>query len=98
MKRIACCLLVLACAPAVVAVPAGGELPVGDEGDDGVSRLSLQDGGRIGEIAGGEGPHEIAVSVDSRIAVVDTVAWRVGGDRETGNRPGAPGIVPGAGA
>lgn len=98
MKRIACCLLVLACAPAVVAAPAGGELPVGNEGDDGVSRLSLQDGRRIGEIAGGEAPHEIAVSAGGRIAVVDAAAWRVVGDRETGNRPDAPGIIPGAGA
>lgn len=47
-----------------------GELLVGNKSDDTVWRLSLEDGSRLGEIASGQGPHEIAVSPDGRLAVV----------------------------
>ncbi len=53
-----------------MAASAHGELLVGNKSDDTVWRLSLEDGRRLGEITSGAGPHEIAVSADSRIAIV----------------------------
>lgn len=47
-----------------------GELLVGNKSDDTVWRLSLEDGRRLGEIASGEGPHEIVVAADGRRAIV----------------------------
>lgn len=56
----------------LIAAPAfaQGELLVGNKSDDTVWRLSLADGRKLGEIASGQGPHEIAVSPDRRIAIV----------------------------
>lgn len=51
-------------------VSAQGELLVGNKRDDTVWRLSLEDGRRLGEVASGAGPHEIAVAADGRSAVV----------------------------
>lgn len=69
MKRIA--LFLGASLSAVsLAAAAQGELLVGNKSDDTVWRLSLEDGRRLGEIASGEGPHEIAVSADGRTAIV----------------------------
>lgn len=50
--------LLLAATPAFAA----GELLVGNKSDDTVWRLSLDDGRKLGEIASGQGPHEIAVA------------------------------------
>ncbi|WP_167285167.1 YncE family protein [Marilutibacter alkalisoli] len=49
---------------------AAGELLVGNKSADTVWRLSLEDGRRIGTVATGVAPHEIAVSPDGRRAVV----------------------------
>lgn len=60
-----------ACVCAVsFAAAAHGELLVGNKSDNTVWRLDLEDGSRLGEIASGQGPHEIAVSPDGRIAIV----------------------------
>ena len=60
-----------AAAAAVDAADAGaGQLLVGNKSAASVWRLSMADGSRLGEAATGEGPHEIAVSPDGRIAVV----------------------------
>ena len=69
MKRLALLLgLPLALLPWTAS--AHGELLVGNKSDNTVWRLSLEDGRRLGEIASGEGPHEIAVSADDSIAIV----------------------------
>jgi DNA-binding beta-propeller fold protein YncE len=62
----------LAWLPVLLAAPAwaGGVLLVGNKSADTVWRLDLEDGRRLGEIASGEGPHEIAVSPDGRTALV----------------------------
>ena len=65
MKRFA---LLLCMFPLVAS--AHGELLVGNKSDDTIWRLSLQDGSRLGEIASGSGPHEIAVTADGRTAIV----------------------------
>ncbi|MBC7990570.1 MAG: YncE family protein [Luteimonas sp.] len=46
------------------------ELLVGNKSDDTVWRIGLEDGRKLGEFATGQGPHEIAVSADQRIALV----------------------------
>lgn len=69
MKRLALCLALLT-ATVPWAASANGELLVGNKSDDTVWRLSLEDGRRLGEVASGAGPHEIAVSADGRIAIV----------------------------
>ncbi|MBP6798047.1 MAG: beta-propeller fold lactonase family protein [Luteimonas sp.] len=69
MKRFALCLLLLS-GTVPCAAAANGELLVGNKSDDTVWRLSLEDGRKLGEVASGAGPHEIAVSADGRIAIV----------------------------
>jgi YVTN family beta-propeller protein len=70
MKRFTLFLFGLSlCLPCAAAL-AQGTLLVGNKSDDTVWRLSLEDGRRLGEIASGQGPHEIAVSADGRLAVV----------------------------
>lgn len=46
------------------------ELLVGNKSADSVWRLSIGDGRKLGEFATGQGPHEIAVSADGRLALV----------------------------
>lgn len=58
--------ILLAAAP----VFASGELLVGNKSDDTVWRLSLDDGRKLGEVASGQGPHEIAVARERGIALV----------------------------
>jgi len=60
---------------------AAGTLLVGNKSAASVWRLDLSDGRRLGEVATGQGPHEIAVAPDSRIAVV--------ADYGTGDVPGS---------
>lgn len=62
----------LACATGCVSAPvlARGELLVGNKSDDTVWRLSLEDGRKLGEVATGQGPHEIAIDPEQRIAIV----------------------------
>ncbi|MFC3551221.1 beta-propeller fold lactonase family protein [Lysobacter cavernae] len=56
---------------ALTAVPVdAAELLVGNKSADSVWRLSTADGRKLGEIATGQGPHEIAVSADGRLALV----------------------------
>lgn len=56
---------------AVLIAPAyAGELLVGNKSADAVWRLALEDGRKLGEVASGEGPHEIAVSPDGALALV----------------------------
>lgn len=63
---LACCALgAVWIAPAVAA-----ELLVGNKSADTVWRLGLDDGRKLGEVASGEGPHEIAVSPDGALALV----------------------------
>ncbi|HEY4529050.1 MAG TPA: hypothetical protein VIG97_01780 [Luteimonas sp.] len=50
--------------------PGTGVLLVGNKSAASVWRLGLADGRRLGEVATGQGPHEIAVAADRRIAVV----------------------------
>ncbi len=69
MKRFALCLLLLSGTVPCTA-SANGELLVGNKSDDTVWRLSLEDGRKLGEVASGAGPHEIAVSADGCIAIV----------------------------
>jgi DNA-binding beta-propeller fold protein YncE len=69
-------LVTVAVAPAF----AQGELLVGNKSADTVWRLGLEDGRRLGEVASGAGPHEIAVSPDGRTALVTDY-----GHREAGN-------------
>lgn len=52
------------------AAVAQGVLLVGNKTEDTLWRLSLEDGRRLGEVATGPGPHEIAVAADGRTAVV----------------------------
>lgn len=52
------------------ALAESGELLVGNKSADTVWRLSLADGRKLGEVASGQGPHEIVVSPDGHIAVV----------------------------
>ncbi len=61
-------LLMLVCAagPAF----ARGELLVGNKSDDTVWRLSLDDGRKLGEVATGNGPHEIAVDAVRGVVIV----------------------------
>lgn len=83
MKRFAPLLLGMSL---VLPCPAGfarGELLVGNKSDDTVWRLSLEDGRRLGEIASGQGPHEIAVSSDGRIAVVTDYGHQQAGNSLT---------------
>lgn len=72
MKHLPTTLLALGVALAALAGPAHarGELLVGNKAADTVWRLDLDDGGRLGEVASGEGPHEIAVAPDARTALV----------------------------
>lgn len=50
--------------------PGAGVLLVGNKSAASLWRLDLADGRRLGEVATGQGPHEIAVSPDQRLAVV----------------------------
>lgn len=70
MKQAASLLAGLALSLPHAPVLAHGELLVGNKSDDTVWRLSLEDGRKLGEIASGAGPHEIAVSSDGRTAIV----------------------------
>lgn len=65
-RALACILLGAFAAPAL----AGGELLVGNKSADTLWRLGLDDGRKLGEIASGVGPHEIAVSPDGALALV----------------------------
>ncbi|GGK01880.1 YncE family protein [Luteimonas terricola] len=74
-RRILHSLLLAFCATAVAApvsaAPKGqGELLVGNKSAASVWRLDMADGGKAGEAATGQGPHEIAVAPDRRRAVV----------------------------
>ncbi len=60
-----------------------GELLVGNKSDNTVWRLDLADGRRLGDIASGQGPHEIAVSPDGRIAIVTNYGHGRPGDSLT---------------
>ncbi|MGY1519545.1 Vgb family protein [Luteimonas sp. A482] len=70
MKRFTLFLLGLPLSMSCAAAFAQDALLVGNKSDDTVWRISLEDGRRLGEIASGAGPHEIAVSADGRVAVV----------------------------
>lgn len=72
MKHLTSTLLAIGLALAGLAgdASARGELLVGNKAADTVWRLDLDDGRRLGEVASGEGPHEIAVSPDARLALV----------------------------
>lgn len=50
--------------------PDAGVLLVGNKSAASLWRLDLADGRRLGEVATGQGPHEIAVAPDRRMAVV----------------------------
>lgn len=51
-------------------VATAAQLLVGNKSAASIWRLSMVDGSRLGEATTGEGPHEIAVAPDGRIAVV----------------------------
>ncbi len=72
------------------------ELLVGNKSADTVWRLSLDDGRRLGEVASGEGPHEIAVSPNGDIALVTDYGRREAGNSltvvELANSRAQPGI------
>ena len=70
MKRLLPSLLALSLTLPCVIASAADELLVGNKSDDTVWRISLEDGRKLGEIASGAGPHEIAISADGRTAVV----------------------------
>lgn len=57
-------------APAPPSSPAVAGLLVGNKSAASLWHLDMADGRRMGEVATGEGPHEIAVSPDGRTAVV----------------------------
>jgi DNA-binding beta-propeller fold protein YncE len=59
-----------ALAAVLIAPASAGELLVGNKSADTVWRLGLEDGRKLGEVASGEGPHEIGVSPDGRRALV----------------------------
>ena len=60
-----------------------GELLVGNKSAGSVWRLSLDDGRKLGAFATGEGPHEITVSPDGRVAAVSNYGGREAGDSLT---------------
>jgi YVTN family beta-propeller protein len=63
--------LPLSVAAMLAAMPAfATDLLVGNKSADTVWRLSTKDGARVGEFATGQGPHEIVVSRDNRLALV----------------------------
>jgi DNA-binding beta-propeller fold protein YncE len=70
-----------------IAVPlpalAQGALLVGNKSDNTVWRLDLSDGHKLGEIASGQGPHEIAVDPGKRIAIVTNYGHGQPGDSLT---------------
>jgi YVTN family beta-propeller protein len=70
MKPFALLLLALSLSLPSASASARGELLVGNKSDDTLWRLSLEDGRKLGEVATGAGPHEIAVSADGRMALV----------------------------
>lgn len=70
MNRFALLLVGMALTLSCSSASAHGQLLVGNKSDDTVWRLSLEDGRKLGEIASGAGPHEIAVAADGRSAVV----------------------------
>ena len=70
MKRLLPSLLALSLSLPSLIASAADELLVGNKSDDTVWRISLDDGRRLGEVASGAGPHEIAVSADARTAAV----------------------------
>lgn len=72
--------LVLACAGLASGAAAASELLVGNKSADTLWRLDLVDGRRLGEVATGHGPHEVAVAPDGRTAVVSNYG--------TGQAPG----------
>lgn len=72
-------LVAMATAPAF----ARGELLVGNKSADTVWRLDLEGGRRLGEVASGEGPHEIAVAPDGRVALVTNYGRGAPGDSLT---------------
>ncbi len=61
---------VAACLLALPLAAVAGDLLVGNKSADTVWRLSTEDGRRIGTVASGVAPHEIAVSPDGRRALV----------------------------
>lgn len=62
---------------------AAAELLVGNKSADTLWRLSLEDGRRLGEIATGDGPHEVVVSGDGRRAVVTNYGAATAGNSLT---------------
>lgn len=72
--------LLLACLMLMTGVCQAEELLVGNKSGDSVWRLSLRNGGKVGEFRTGKAPHEIAVAANGKFALVSNYGADISGN------------------